>query len=34
MSYYWLECFVPDDEASPAIKNAWEQYKIISGLSK
>ena len=33
MSYYWLECFVPDDEASPAIKNAWDQYKVIAGLS-
>jgi len=33
LPYYWMECFVPDDEASPAVKNAWEQYKVIAGLS-
>ena len=34
LNHIWLECFIPDDEASPAVKNAWEQYKVISGLSK
>lgn len=34
MPYYWLDCVVPDDEASSAVKNAWEQYKVIAGLSQ
>jgi hypothetical protein len=35
MPYYWLECIVPDDEVEdkPAVKAAWEQYKLIAGLS-
>ena len=34
MSYYWLDCSVPEGERSPAAQKAWEQYQIISGLSK
>jgi hypothetical protein len=33
MPYYWLECIVPDNEQTPAVKTAWDQYKLISGLS-
>ena len=33
LPYYWLECFVPNDEASSAVKAAWDQYKVIAGLS-
>ena len=33
LEYYWLECFVPDDQASSAVKAAWDQYKVIAGLS-
>ena len=33
MPYYWLECFVPEAEQSEAVKNAWEHYQIVSGLS-
>ena len=33
LPYYWLECFVPDNEASSAVKAAWDQYKVIAGLS-
>jgi hypothetical protein len=34
MPYYWLDCSVPESERSPAAQKAWEQYQIISGLSK
>ena len=34
MPYYWLDCSVPKGERSPAAHKAWEQYQIISGLSK
>ena len=34
MSYYWLDCNVPPNERSPAAQKAWEQYQIISGLSR
>jgi len=35
LPYYWLETVVPEDQLSdkPAVKAAWEQYKIIAGLS-
>ena len=33
MNYYWLECFVPNNESSPAVRSAWEQYKVIAELS-
>jgi len=33
MPYYWLETFVPENEMKPAVKSAWEQYKMIAGLS-
>ena len=33
LEYYWLECVVPDDQASSAVKAAWDQYKVIAGLS-
>ena len=35
MPYYWLECSVPDNELldKPAVKKAWDNYKVIAGLS-
>ena len=35
MPYYWLECMVPDDELQdkPAVKKAWDNYKVIAKLS-
>jgi hypothetical protein len=33
MPYYWLECFVPPEEMNPAQQKAWENYKLITGLS-
>ena len=33
MSYYWLECFVPPEEMTPAQQKSWENYKLITGLS-
>ena len=33
MPYYWLECFVPQDEMNPAQQKAWDNYKLITGLS-
>ena len=34
MSYYWLECFVPPEEMSPAQQKAWDNYQLITGLSQ
>ena len=34
MPYYWLECFVPPNEMSPAQQKAWDNYKLITGLSQ
>jgi hypothetical protein len=33
MPYYWLECVVPEDEHNPAQQKAWDNYKMITGLS-
>ena len=33
LSYYWLECFVPPEEMSPAQQKAWDNYKLITGLT-
>ena len=33
MSYYWLDCIVPQDEMSPAQQKAWDNYQLITGLS-
>ena len=34
LPYYWLETIVSDEEleSSPAVKDAWEQFQMISGL--
>ena len=34
MPYYWLECFVPPEEMNPAQQKAWDNYKLITGLSQ
>jgi len=34
MPYFWLECFVPPDEMNPAQQKAWDNYKMITGLSQ
>ena len=33
MPYYWLECFVPPEEMNPSQQKAWDNYKLITGLS-
>lgn len=35
LPYYWLETIVSDQEleTSPAIKDAWEKFQMVSGLS-
>ena len=33
MPYYWLECIVPEGEHNPAQQKAWDNYKMITGLS-
>ena len=35
LPYYWLETVLPDSELEdrPAVKEAWEQFQVISGLS-
>lgn len=31
--YHWLECFVPEKEHNASQQKAWENYKLITGLS-
>lgn len=35
MPYYWLETVLPDSEleSRPAVKQAWEQFQVIAGLT-
>lgn len=33
MPYYWLDCFVPPEEHTPAQQKAWDNYQLITGLS-
>lgn len=35
LPYYWLETIVSDQEleTSPAVKDAWEKFQMVSGLS-
>ena len=33
LPYYWLECFVPPEEMNPAQQKAWNNYKLITGLT-
>ena len=33
LPYYWLECVVPEEEHNPAQQKAWDNYKLIAGLS-
>lgn len=35
MPYYWLETALPDSEleSRPAVKEAWERFQILAGLS-
>ena len=34
LPYYWLETVVPSEEleSSPAVKDAWDKFKMVSGL--
>jgi hypothetical protein len=34
LSYYWLDCAVPQNEMTPAQQKAWDNYQLITGLSK
>jgi hypothetical protein len=35
LPYYWLETVLPDSEleSRPAVKEAWERFQILAGLS-
>lgn len=34
MHYYWLECIVPEDDiTNPAVKEAFDYYKLLAGLT-
>jgi len=35
LPYYWLDTFAPNEEIAknPAAKKAWDNYKLIAGLS-
>lgn len=34
VTHHWLETFVSGEESSnPAVKKAWDNYKILAGLS-
>ena len=33
MPYYWLDCVVSPEEHNPAQQKAWDNYKMITGLS-
>ena len=33
MPYYWLECVMREEEHNPAQQKAWDNYKMITGLS-
>jgi hypothetical protein len=35
LPYHWLETVVPDKdlENSPAVKDAWDKFQIVSGLA-
>ena len=34
LNNYWLDCVVPQDEMSPAQQKAWDNYQLITGLTK
>tara|TARA_B110000503_G_C6885928_1_gene304725 strand:- start:153 stop:575 length:423 start_codon:yes stop_codon:yes gene_type:complete len=34
MNNYWLDCVVPQDEMTPAQQKAWDNYQLITGLTK
>lgn len=35
LPYFWLEASIPAEEmeSNPAVKKAWEQFQIVSGLA-
>lgn len=33
VKYHWLECILPQEHLTPAVKDAWEQYKFLAGLT-
>lgn len=32
-SYHWLECILPQEHLTPTVKEAWDQYKFLAGLT-
>jgi len=34
LNNYWLDCVVPENEMSPAQQKAWDNYQLITGLTK
>jgi hypothetical protein len=33
LPYHWLDCVVSENEHNPAQQKAWDNYKMITGLS-
>lgn len=33
IKYHWLECILPQEHLTPSVKEAWEQYKFLAGLT-
>ena len=34
LNNYWLDCVVPQDEMTPAQQKSWDNYQLITGLTK
>ena len=34
LNNYWLDCVVPQNEMTPAEQKAWDNYQLITGLSR
>ena len=34
LNNYWLDCVVSQDEMTPAQQKAWDNYQLITGLSR
>jgi hypothetical protein len=34
LNNYWLDCVVPENEMTPAQQKAWDNYQLITGLTK
>ena len=34
LNNYWLDCVVPENEMTPAQQKSWDNYQLITGLTK